>query len=133
MKIYQTSWQMDEVSLILIETSLLKTGFATEQAHNDAGTPIISITIHMSSSLDFVIIVGKDIEPLVLLLRLARKHRNVFFQNEENEELVYDSYSFKHCVDVSKNLLFFHAFSGSDIIALYNIRKTKFTSRNSNT
>lgn len=109
-----------------------ESNFSVKQAAEDADTLIINTAIDMSSAHDSVVVVGEDIDLLVLLIGLARSLPNVYFRKPARGKIaqkLYSSQSFQYGEAIADNILFLHAFSGCDITsALYNIGKNKFFS-----
>lgn len=101
-----------------------------EQAVEDADVLIINTAMRMCSTYDSVIIVGEDIDLLVILTGLAQECKNIFFSKPGKGRTAPKMYS-PHCLkynkDVADNILFLHAFTGCDTTsAMYNVGKTKF-------
>lgn len=107
-----------------------QSNFLVKQATEDADTLIICTAIEMSSEYDSVIVVGEDIDLLVLLTALATSHPNIYFRKPgigKITEKLYSTHSFKHGEASAENILFLHAFSGCDTTSvIFNIGKIKF-------
>ena len=90
----------------------------------------MTTAISKASFFDHVIIVGEDIDLLVLLTSLASGVENIHFQKSgkgELAEVLYSTTSFKHSSQDA--IIFLHAFSGCDTTsALYGHGKKKFYS-----
>lgn len=72
---------MKRANLIdLLKTALSEVGFNVDQAASDVDTVIVHSALAASQSYDSVTIVAEDIDILVLLTALGRKHSNVFFK-----------------------------------------------------
>lgn len=84
----------------------------------------------MSPEFDSAIIVGEDVDLLVLLTALGAACQNVYFLKPGKGKILqrlYSSHSLSHGKIVTDNILFLHAFSGCDTTsALFNQGKVKF-------
>lgn len=63
----------------LLNTALSEVGFSIDQAESDTDANIVRCALAASQLYDSVTIVAEDIDILVLLTALGRKHPNVFF------------------------------------------------------
>lgn len=106
----------------LIMQRLLASGFHCQQAEEDADrlivitakTVALSAKISAPSKKTNVVIVGQDIDLLVLLCQLAPEHSSIFFNKvgtKSVKESFYSSDSFKHD---RKLVAFLHSFTGCD-------------------
>lgn len=95
-----------------------------------ADTLIINTAIEMSSSYEYAIIVGKDVDLLVLLTALGNSHANIYLLKPgkgKSVERIYSSQSIQGDEVVKNNILFLHAFGGCyTTSALFNQGKMKF-------
>ncbi len=82
----------------------------------------------MAHNHDNVIIIGEDVDLLVILIGLCNSP-NVYFLKPGKRNIAQKIYSPMSAVDrtVTKHILFLHAMSGCDTTsALYNLGKVKF-------
>lgn len=104
--------------------------FAVRQATEDADVLIINTALEMSSTYQSVIVVGEDIDLLVLLTSLAKSDQNIYFSKPakgRNPGQLFSPQSFKYKAAVADHILFIHAFSGCDTTsAIFGIGKIKF-------
>ena len=112
---------------------MLKTKFEAEnvmvkQATEDADSLIINTAISVSSAFDSVIVVGEDVDLLILLTALS-KLSNMYMLKPGKGKISQQIYSTDSIIDktAADHILFLHAFSGCDTTcALFNQGKTKF-------
>lgn len=104
--------------------------FIVKQAVEDADTLIINTAIDMSSAFDSVIVIGEDVDLLVLLTALASTHLNLYFLKPGKGKIMQQLYSIQRLQAekaIAENILFLHAFSGCDTTsAFFNQGKIKF-------
>lgn len=99
-----------------------------KQAKEDADVLIISTALDMAHNHDNVIIIGEDVDLLVILIGLYNSP-TVYFLKPGKGNITQKIYSPMSAVDrtVAKNILFLHAMSGCDTTsALYNQGKVEF-------
>lgn len=103
--------------------------FTVIQATEDADTLIVNTAIEMSSSYEYAIIVGEDVDLLVLLTALGNSHENIYLLKPGKGKTVnriYSSHSLQGDETVKNNIFFLHAFSGCDTTsALFNQGKMR--------
>jgi hypothetical protein len=102
--------------------------FMVKQATEDADALIINTAISVSSAFDFVIVVGEDVDLLILLTALSTRS-NIYILKPEKGKNSQQIYSTKCIIDktATDHILFLHAFSGCDTTsALFNQGKMKF-------
>ena len=101
-----------------------------EQATEDADTTIVSKAIVGACHSDCVIVVGEDIDLLVILTALAPDSDRLFLMKPgkgKSETVFYSPAHFKMSKHVKDNILFLHAFSGCDSTsAIFRQGKMKF-------
>lgn len=101
----------------------------TKQATEDADLLIITTALEKSPYHENVVIVGQDIDLLVILSIQPLQFENVYILKpgtNTTAQALYNRNSFKH-LEFQHLLGFVHAFSGCDTTsAFYNIGKTKF-------
>lgn len=105
-----------------ISAKLQSQGYLCKQAAEDADADIINTSIQMAEGdNEMVIVVGQDIDLLVLLNQLNSNNHNIYLQkvgSGNTKDLFYTSNSFKH--DSFKNqVAFLHCFSGCDTISAF--------------
>ncbi|KYN12193.1 hypothetical protein ALC57_15644 [Trachymyrmex cornetzi] len=113
----------------MLTTKFLNAGFEVEQAEEDADRLIVITAISKLSEFDSVIIIGEDIDLLVLLTALASNNQNIYLLKPGKgkiEQQIYSSTSLQVDKSVAENIAFVHAFSGCDSTsALFNQGKIK--------
>lgn len=101
-----------------------KVGCITKTANEAADSLIIETAITSKTNDNNVVIVGEDVDLLVLLTQLAPLDSNIYFlkPNRGNTELekqqVYCNNSFKY-KELKKYILFLHAFTGCDTTSCF--------------
>lgn len=91
-------------------------GVEVKQAQDDADTLIVTTAIELSLTAQ-VVIVGEDIDLLVLLTALAPQERNIYFMKSGTgkiERKIYSSHLLQSQKGFQNMILFAHAFSGCD-------------------
>lgn len=63
----------------MLKIKLINHGFIVKIANGDADTLIVSIAINVSSYHPKTILVGEDIDLLVLLIALTPRENNIYF------------------------------------------------------
>ncbi|GBL90244.1 hypothetical protein AVEN_130356-1 [Araneus ventricosus] len=112
---------------------MLKTKFEAEifmvkQATEDADTLIINTAMSVSSAFDSVIVVGEDVD-LLILLTAPSTRSNIYILKPGKGKISQQIYSIKSIIDktAADHILFLHVFSGCDTTCtLFNQRKMKF-------
>lgn len=111
----------------MLKTKFEASNFMVKQATEDADTLIINTAISISSTFDSVIVVGEDVDLLILFTALS-KRSNVYILKPgkgKNCQRIYSKDSIIDKTDAD-NILFLHAFSGCDTTsALFNYGKIK--------
>lgn len=100
----------------------MKKIFIVKQAVKD-DTLIVRSTIELIKSKECVVMVGENIDFLVLLSALASTScTNIYFLRpgkEKSNHCIYSANNFKNSKHVKDNILFLHAFSGCDTTSLF--------------
>lgn len=97
-------------------TELRSVGFTCAQAEEDADYLIIDTAIKIASADKTVVVVGQDIDLLVLLTQLNVENKNIFFckvGTSTIKDAYYSSDSFNHD-SLGKYVAFLHSFTGCD-------------------
>lgn len=107
----------------LLCRSLNAAGFRTRIAPEDADRLIVVTAIENASlnSEETVIIVGEDVDLLVIFSQLAQNFKNIYFRKNNNgskPNQFYNSNSFKY-PNVQKIVAFLHAFTGCDTTSCF--------------
>lgn len=114
----------------MLKVKLENGGFKVKQAIEDADTLIVNTAIEASFENHPVVIVGEDVDLLVILTALTGSNPNICFlkQGKGNiDNKLYTPTSLKYSSIVRDNILFVHAFSGCDTTsAFFNQAKLKF-------
>lgn len=117
-----------DVILMLVE-KFENEGFVVKQTTEDADTLIVTTTIDISVT-DEVVVIGEDIDLLVLLIALAPEERNIHFLKPEKGKIhrrIYYSRYLQSADGLRDKILFAHAFSGCDTTScLYQKGNVKF-------
>lgn len=104
-------------------------GISVKQHDEDADVLIVQTALERATNFESVIIVGNDIDLLVILTGIAEpSHRNVFFLKPGQGKVAKSLYSSQSCKDdsIRKYILLLHAFTGCDSTsALFNQGKIK--------
>lgn len=81
----------------------------------DADALTINTAISYNERCDSVVVVGEDVDLLVLLTQFAHEKKNIYFMKagKNNENKSFDSTSFKY-EPLANLIMFIHAFSGAD-------------------
>lgn len=106
----------------MLKTKFESANFIVKQATEDADTLIINTAISISSAFDSVIVVGEDVDLLVLLMALSTRSNIYFLKPGKGKTLqeIYSTQSIIHKI-AADNILFLHAISGCDTTsALFN-------------
>lgn len=99
-----------------------------KQAKEDGDTLIIKTALDMAPNNENVVVIGEDVDLLVILIGLCH-HTNVYFLKPGKCKSTQNIYSPISAIDriSAKHILFLHAMSGCDTTsALYNQGKIKF-------
>lgn len=109
---------------------LTSEGFTVKQANEDADTLIVNTALEESSESNSVTIVGEDVDLLVIMTALAESKHNINFLKQgkgKTENKLYTPDSMKYGSVIKSNILFLHAFSGTDTTsAFFKQGKLKF-------
>ncbi|KYN08839.1 hypothetical protein ALC57_19060, partial [Trachymyrmex cornetzi] len=100
-----------------------------KQATEDADADIVNTSIEIAKNNQTVVIVGQDIDLLVLLHQLNPKNYDIYFQKSgpgNVKDLFYTSNCFKH-KSVKNVVAFLHGFSGCDTISAFAGKGKKTT------
>jgi hypothetical protein len=111
----------------MLKTKFEAANFIVKQTTEDADTLIINTAISISSTFDSVIVVGEDVDLLVLLTALSTRS-NIYLLKPGKGKTLQQIYSTQSIIDktAADNILFLHAFSGCDTTsALFNQGKMK--------
>lgn len=107
---------------------LIGEGYIIKKANDDSDTVIVNETIKRAQN-QSVVIVGRDIDLLVLLIALTPVENQIIFLkpgNGGNEKKIYSIQNIQKVNGIRKSILFLHAISGCDIVScIYNIGKLK--------
>lgn len=118
----------------MISHSLNEAGFRTKIAPEDADKLIVDTAIEnvRADSKTTVIIVGEDVDLLVIFSQLAKDIENIYFRKENkgcNPYEFYNSSSFKS-ENLQNIVAFLHAFTGCDTTScFYRMGKNKLIDR----
>lgn len=96
-------------------------GFIIKQAVEDADTLIINTAIDALKDYDSVVIVGEDVDLLVILTALASSKSSIYFMKPskgKTDQKIYSSTSFQY-PDIADHILFLHAFTGCDTTSTF--------------
>lgn len=89
-----------------------------KQAVEDADTLIVRSAIELSNNTECVVMVGEDIDFLVLLSALVSSScANIYYFKPEkgkSDHVCYSANNFKYSKHIKDKILFLHAFSGCD-------------------
>ncbi|KMQ85933.1 hypothetical protein RF55_15251 [Lasius niger] len=110
----------------MLKTKFEAANFIVKQATGDADTLIINTAISIST-FDSVIVVGEDVDLLVLLTALSTRS-NIYLLKPGKGKTLQQIYSTQSIIDktAADNILFLHAFSGCDTTsALFKQGKMK--------
>ncbi|KAJ8729647.1 hypothetical protein PYW08_001228 [Mythimna loreyi] len=115
----------------LLKSKLLNVGYQVKQHMEDADTLIVYTALEESANYETVIIVGEDVDLLVILTGVAQeRHKNVYLMKPgkgKSATSTFSSNSLKK-EQLTAHILTCHAFFGCDTTsALFNQGKTKFT------
>lgn len=113
--------------IALLATKFTSAGLEYKQAEEDADTLIVSTALNLAESNEAVVVVGEDIDLLVILVGLCQVN-NVYFLKPGKENIRPALYSPIEAATspVKEHILFLHAMSGCDTTsALFNQGKTK--------
>lgn len=104
-----------------LSEKLVKKGYYVHQAVEDADTMIIKTAIDKANSYSTIIIVGEDIDLLVLLTDYASEKKNIFFRKEGKGKIQSQLYSADSFIipDLKKYIPFIHAFCGCDTTSAF--------------
>lgn len=116
----------------LLSKHLRQSGFEVIECDADADTQIVTkaLTLSATASKEQVVIIGDDVDLLVLLTALASEDQsNVYIKKPAKGKIPENTYN-AGCLkyeSIKKLILLLHAFSGCDTTsALYNFGKKKF-------
>lgn len=96
-------------------------GFIIKQTIEDADTFIVNTAIDASKDYDSIVIVGEDVDLLVILTALASSKHNIYFMKPSKgkiDQRIYSSTSFQY-PDIADHILFLHAFIGCDTTSTF--------------
>lgn len=113
------SSRLNKENLIDILVEKLKTvNIITKVASNDADAFTVETAIEESEKHRAAVIIGEDIDLLVILIGRAKYHeREIFFKKVGKDKIqtkLYSTSSFDHYPRCKEYILFLHAFSGCD-------------------
>lgn len=123
----------NKASLItLLMSKLQREGYNALQSTEDADTLIVATALNLSSDYENVVIVGEDVDLLVILTgHEGRRRKNVYFMKSgkgKSKKLVYSSDSLKDKT-LTPYIVACHAFTGCDTTSsLFNKGKKGLTS-----
>lgn len=112
----------------MLSAKLKDNGIESLESSGDADTLIIRTAIDKCFTSDNVVIVGEDVDLLVLLTALAPDEREIFLVKPKHGKIEKKVYSSKQLQEsgLKNSILFLHAFSGCDTTsALYKRGKTR--------
>lgn len=114
--------------IALLISELEAANINTDQADEDADVLIVTTAKSMASKYEAVVIIGEDIDLLVILTGTAATVKNVYFRKPgrgNSPEVMYCSSSFKY--NSQENVLLLHAISGCDTTSnIFGFGKNKF-------
>ncbi|GBL94683.1 hypothetical protein AVEN_83996-1 [Araneus ventricosus] len=106
-----------------------KEGFVAKQAEEDADYLLIESALEIEKRSQCVVVVGEDID-LLVITAASTNSENIFFLKPgrgKAEDALYCAATLNIAPHIRDNILFLHAFSGSDTIsALFRQGKEKF-------
>ncbi|KAL4100763.1 hypothetical protein QTP88_020794 [Uroleucon formosanum] len=112
----------------MLSSYLIGKGYIIKQANDDADTVIVNEAIKRTQS-QSVVVVGQDIDLLVLLIALTPVENQIIFLkpgNGGNEKKIYSIQDIQKVNGIKMSILFLHAISGCDTVScFYNIGKLK--------
>lgn len=111
----------------MLKTKFEAANFMVKQATEDADSLIINTVISISSTFDSVIVVGEDVDLLILLTALSTRS-NMYLLKPGKGTILQRIYSTESIIDktATDNILFLHAISGCDTTSeLFNQGKLK--------
>ncbi|KAG8184406.1 hypothetical protein JTE90_004578 [Oedothorax gibbosus] len=100
--------------ILLLQKQFEKAQIITKQATEDVDVLIVQTAISLSSEHDSVVVIGEDIDLLVLVTALAPE--NVYFWKSgrgNKADALYSKKSFNY-KDIAENIFFLHAIGGCD-------------------
>lgn len=114
----------------MLMEKLDQNNFDVKQAAEDADTIIVREAIQLAQQSECVVIVGEDIDLLVLLTAFAPNSNTIYFLKPgkgQSSSTLYSPFNFKYSSIVKSNILFLHALSGCDSTsAIFRQGKMKF-------
>jgi hypothetical protein len=97
---------------------LQKSGIAVEQSSGDADTTIVNTAIKHSEFTSSVIVVGEDVDLLILLVALVKQESEIYFAKPSHGNVKQKSYPIQSLRQlfgpITKCILFLHAATGCD-------------------
>lgn len=112
----------------MLSTFLVDKGFIIKQANDDADTSIVNEAISRAINRT-VIVVGQDIDLLVLLIALTPVENQIIFWKQgtgNTDKIMYSIQDIQKLNDMKKSILFLHAISGFDTVScFFNFGKLK--------
>ncbi|XP_071574804.1 uncharacterized protein [Temnothorax nylanderi] len=117
--------------ITMLKKKFQNAGHSVKQHEEDADTLIVSTALEMASDYESVVIVGEDIDLLIILTGIANEtQNNVYFMKpgkRKSAKCLYSSTSLQDPT-LAEHILFYHAFTGCDTTsALFNQGKIKIT------
>ncbi len=116
--------------ITMLTTRLINEGYTVKQATEDADRLIVATAIEESTMAESVTIVGEDVDLLIILTALVGSRTNIYILKPgrgNTESKLYTPTSMKYGSVIKDNILFLHAFSGSDTTsAFFRQGKLKF-------
>lgn len=113
----------------LLKTEFEDCGIQVNQAHEDADRLIVETAIAKAQKCDAVVLVGEDVDLLVLMTGLGQQYKNLFFLKPGRggaNDVCYSTASYKFN---PQYILISHAFSGCDATsAIFGHGKVKLCS-----
>ncbi|CAH0757850.1 unnamed protein product [Diatraea saccharalis] len=112
--------------ITMLKSRFEQAGINTYQSDDDADTLIVTTAIQKTASHETVLIVGEDVDLLVILM--AYPNPNVYLMKPGRNKIPTKYYNTNSLLEpsVKEHILFLHAFSGCDTTsALYRIGKKK--------
>lgn len=102
----------------MLAEKLKTVNITSKQATDDADVLIINTAIALSEQQNTVVIIGEDIDLLVILIGRTQSHQQeIYFKKVGKGNVktqIYSSKSFDQYPRIKKHILFLHAFSGCD-------------------
>lgn len=101
--------------IAILSAKLQTSGIEIRQAPDDADTLIISTAIEISKTSSNVVVVGEDVDLLILLMATTPENQEIIFFKPGRRKTEASTYSSKELQQLGlRHILFLHAFTGCD-------------------